>query len=99
VRQRRIGSVVEGVLSLAPSVALCVLLTLAANVLGRLETVSFGRAWIEPIALSILLGTIVRTVWTPSPVTAKGVAFAGKTILEVAIVFLAPVHYWDTDIR
>ena len=85
---RRTSAVIGDVLSLAPGVGLCILLTLAANVLGRVEAVSLGRAWIEPVALSILLGTIVRTLWTPNPFSAKGVAFAGKTILEIAIVFL-----------
>ncbi len=88
MRHWRASAVVEDGLSLAPGVGLCVLLTFAASVLGRLEAASLGRAWIEPVALSILLGTIVRTAWTPGPVTAKGVAFSGKTILEVAIVFL-----------
>jgi uncharacterized integral membrane protein (TIGR00698 family) len=74
--------------SLLSGVALCVAITLAAIAGGSLEHVLAGRAWIEPLVLAILLGAVVRTVWTPGPFWKPGIDLSAKQVLEVAIVLL-----------
>ncbi len=86
--KRLAGRAIEELVGLAPGVGLCALIAIAASGVARVEATSFGRAWLEPVALSILLGIAVRTLWRSDPGTARGVGFAGKTLLEVAVVFL-----------
>lgn len=71
-----------------PGLLLAVAITLAADLLQGVEARLFGRAWIEALVLAILLGTLVRTVWTPSRLWTPGVHFAAKPVLEVAVVLL-----------
>ena len=71
-----------------PGVALCAALALVATALGTVEHMLTGRAWIEPLVLAILLGAVVRTLWTPSPRWKAGIDFSAKQVLEVAIVLL-----------
>jgi uncharacterized integral membrane protein (TIGR00698 family) len=55
---------------------------------GQAEAGLFGQAWLEPIVLAILFGTIIRSFWTPSPKWRPGIAFSAKPLLEVAVVLL-----------
>ncbi|MEO7564324.1 MAG: putative sulfate exporter family transporter [Sphingomicrobium sp.] len=71
-----------------PGLALCVALALAALVLQRIEQALIGRAWLEALVIAILLGTVVRTAWTPSERWRPGVNFSAKFLLEVAVVLL-----------
>ncbi len=71
-----------------PGVLLCVAITAAAMLLERLEVAAFGRAWLESLVLAILIGTAVRSAWTPGVVWRSGIAFSAKTLLEVAVVLL-----------
>jgi len=73
---------------LLPGVALCLLITGAAMLLARLEVALTGAAWLEPLVLAILLGTLVRTLWEPGARWRDGTQFCGKTLLEIAIVLL-----------
>jgi uncharacterized integral membrane protein (TIGR00698 family) len=73
---------------LAPGLVLCVAVTLVAVVLEEAEARLFGRAWLEALVLAILVGTIVRTIWTPSQRAFAGISFCAKTLLEVAVVLL-----------
>jgi len=73
---------------LLPGVLLCLLVAVAAAGLGRLEAAAFGRAWLEPIVLAILLGAAARTAWTPGPRWKPGIDFAAKPLLEAAVVLL-----------
>jgi uncharacterized integral membrane protein (TIGR00698 family) len=73
---------------LAPGLALCVGVTLAAMGLERIEGGLFGRAWLEALVLAILLGTAIRTAWTPGARWVPGIRFGAKTLLEVAVVLL-----------
>ena len=86
--KRLAGRAIEELVGLAPGVGLCALLAIAASGVARVEATWFGRAWLEPVALSILLGVAVRTLWRLDPGTARGVGFAGKTLLEVAVILL-----------
>lgn len=72
----------------APGIALC-LLTLSTTVgLQIVEEHLAGRAWIEALVIAILLGTAVRTVFSPGKHFLPGMAFCAKTLLEIAVVLL-----------
>ncbi len=71
-----------------PGIGLCAALALVATALGTVERMIAGRAWIEPLVLAILLGAVVRTLWTPGPRWKPGIDFSAKQVLEVAIVLL-----------
>lgn len=72
----------------APGVLLCAALTLAAVGLQHVEEALAGRAWLEALVLAIILGTVVRTVWTPGARWGPGIEFSAKFLLEVAVVLL-----------
>jgi uncharacterized integral membrane protein (TIGR00698 family) len=55
---------------------------------GRLETMLFGRAAIEPLVLAILVGMAIKTASGARPSTDAGVRFAAKEILELSVCLL-----------
>jgi uncharacterized membrane protein YadS len=61
---------------------------LAAVGLTSLERDVFGKAWLEPLVLAILLGAGVRAAWTPDVRFRAGIDFSAKILLEVAVVLL-----------
>ncbi len=71
-----------------PGLALCLAVTGGAFVLQRIEEAMFGRAWLEALVLAILIGTAVRTAWTPGPRWFPGISFSAKFLLELAVVLL-----------
>jgi len=71
-----------------PGLALCIGVTAAAEGLQSLETRLFGQAWLESLVLAILIGTLVRTLWTPSHRWHRGIDFSAKFLLELAVVLL-----------
>ncbi len=73
---------------LAPGLLLCGAVTLTALALERAEAAVFGRAWLEALVLAILVGTLVRTAWSPGRLWRPGVSFGAKQLLEVAVVLL-----------
>ncbi len=73
---------------LIPGLMLCTAVTLAAVALQSAETKTLGRPYLEALVLAILLGTLLRTVWTPHQRWLPGVAFSAKTLLEVAVMLL-----------
>ena len=74
--------------ALIPGLLLCGGLKLAAYGLQVAETLVFGRPWLEALVLAILLGTAIRTLWTPRLRWLSGIAFSAKVLLEVAVVLL-----------
>ena len=76
------------VASVLPGVLLCGAVAAAAVALERLEAASFGRVWLEALVLAILVGTAVRTVWTPSKRWFAGIGFSAKMLLEIAVLLL-----------
>jgi uncharacterized integral membrane protein (TIGR00698 family) len=74
--------------TLLPGILLCVAVTLAAVALAWAEVQLFGRAWIDAIVIAILLGTVIRSVWTPPKPLQPGIGYAGKQMLEFAVVLL-----------
>lgn len=77
-----------------PGILLCVAVSLAAAGLEIGEKALFGRSWLEALVLAILLGTLVRTLWTPGPAFRPGIAVSAKLLLEIAVVLLgASISY------
>lgn len=74
--------------SLLPGLLLAGAVTAASWALQRAEVALFGHAVVEALVLAILLGMIVRTAWTPPARFDAGIGFAGKQVLETAIVLL-----------
>lgn len=73
---------------LLPGLLLCVAVTLGAEAIERIEALAFGATWLEALVLAILVGTAVRTAWTPGPRFHAGVAFSAKMLLEIAVFLL-----------
>ncbi len=71
-----------------PGLLLCLAITAAAAALQAVETELFGRAWLESLVLAILIGTGVRTAWTPGRRFQAGIKLCAKTLLEVAVFLL-----------
>lgn len=74
--------------AIGPGVALCGVVTVAGFVIAHVEEAVFGHAWLEALVLAILLGAAVRSLWMPGPRWSRGVAFSGKTLLEIAVMLL-----------
>ena len=75
-------------ISIIPGLALCAAVTAAAYALEALERAGFGRTWLEALVLAIVVGTTVRSLWTPSARWLPGIAFSGRYLLEVAVMLL-----------
>jgi uncharacterized integral membrane protein (TIGR00698 family) len=71
-----------------PGLALAIAVSVASLAVARVETRLFGHPVIEGLVVAILIGMVVRTLWTPPARTSAGVRFAAKEVLEVAIVLL-----------
>jgi uncharacterized integral membrane protein (TIGR00698 family) len=56
--------------------------------LERIEARLVGAAWLEALVLAILVGTAIRTVWTPGHRWTAGIDFSAKVLLEAAVVLL-----------
>ncbi len=73
---------------LIPGIILCAGISAAAIGLQMIEEYWTGRPWIEALVIAILLGTAVRTVWTPDERWAPGIGFSARTLLEIAVMLL-----------
>jgi len=78
----------KGAVDLLPGVLLCLAVTAAASLFEAVEARMLGRAWLESLVLAILIGTGVRTAWTPGKRWRPGINFCAKTLLEVAVFLL-----------
>ncbi len=74
--------------SVLPGFGLCAIVTAAAYALEAGERAIFGKAWLEALVLAILIGTAVRSLWTPDARWHAGIAFSAKYLLEIAVVLL-----------
>lgn len=74
--------------TILPGLLLCVAVALAALALEWAELLLTGRAWIDSLVIAILVGTLVRSLWTPSPLWVPGIDFSGRFLLELAVVLL-----------
>jgi uncharacterized integral membrane protein (TIGR00698 family) len=73
---------------IAPGLALCAVVSVAAAQVQGLEQRLFGRAWLEALVLAIVIGAGVRGVWTPGRSWRAGIDFSAKILLEAAVVLL-----------
>ncbi|MBA1156843.1 YeiH family protein [Microvirga mediterraneensis] len=73
---------------LLPGVALSAAVSFAAVGLQHLEEIWTGRPYLEALVIAILLGTMIRTAWTPGSRFAPGINFSAKPLLEVAVMLL-----------
>jgi uncharacterized integral membrane protein (TIGR00698 family) len=73
---------------LIPGLLLCGAVTLGAIGLQIAEEKALGRPYLEALVLAILLGTVVRSVWTPHRRWLPGIGFSAKFLLEVAVMLL-----------
>ncbi len=62
---RRVAGLFAQLAGLVPGLLLCLAVTGAAVALERLEAAAFGATWLEALVLAILVGTAVRTAWSP----------------------------------
>ena len=69
-----------------PGLVLCGLVAGAALLLERLEVLATGKPWLEALVIAIVLGALVRTVWTPWSGLEPGIRCASRTMLELAVV-------------
>ena len=74
--------------SLLPGIILCVAVTAAAGGTAWLEARLMGQAWVDALVIAILLGALIRSLWTPPAFLQSGIAYAGKQMLEFAVVLL-----------
>ncbi len=74
--------------SLAPGMLLCLVIAAAARGVQGLELRWLRHAWLEPVALSILLGVAVRLPGRWRTACRPGIVFSARTVLEIAVVLL-----------
>ena len=74
--------------SVLPGIILCTIVTAAAYALEAGERATVGKAWLEALVLAILIGTAVRSLWTPDAKWHAGITFSAKYLLEIAVVLL-----------
>ena len=78
----------QAVGAVVPGVMLCIGVTAIAVGLERVEARLAGRAWLEALVLAILVGTGLRTAWTPGSRWTAGIGFSARMLLEIAVVLL-----------
>jgi uncharacterized integral membrane protein (TIGR00698 family) len=71
-----------------PGMLLCGAIGTSATILDSFEIRWLGRSWLEALVLAIILGTAVRTAWTPGARWESGIKFSAKTLLEIAVMIL-----------
>jgi uncharacterized integral membrane protein (TIGR00698 family) len=74
--------------SLLPGLALVVGLGLVAQALAALQEAVLGRIWLEGLVLALMLGVAVRNLRPGPTAYDAGATYAGKQVLELAIVLL-----------
>jgi uncharacterized integral membrane protein (TIGR00698 family) len=80
--------VIESLKLYGPGVALCAAVSAVATLIEKIEVYFAGQSYLEALVIAILLGVLVRTIWTPGPVWQPGINVSAKTLLEIAIVLL-----------
>lgn len=75
-------------LAVLPGLALCILVGLVAELLGQAEALLFGRAWLEPLVLAILLGMLLANAVALPRSLDPGIRFGAKTVLDIAVALL-----------
>lgn len=73
---------------IAPGLAVCCAVAAAAFLTEWLEHALFGAGLMEALVFAILIGIIIRTVFSGRASWQRGIGFSSKTLLEIAIVLL-----------
>lgn len=73
---------------LLPGILFATAVGVIALGVAAVEARVFGHPIIEGLVVAILLGMLVRTLWTPPAAVNPGVSFTAKEILEVAVLLL-----------
>jgi uncharacterized integral membrane protein (TIGR00698 family) len=73
---------------LLPGLLLAGGITAVAVVSAGIQEQTIGHAVLDPLVLALILGLLIRATWTPPAAAGPGIAFAGKQLLEFAIVVL-----------
>src|SRR5215470_9400228 len=71
-----------------PGTAVCVVITLVAIGVQRIEERAFAHPYVEALVLAILFGILVRSAWEPGPKWTPGINFSAKFLLEFAVMLL-----------
>lgn len=87
-KEFNIGDPTSRIRLIFPGVLLATVMTLIALVIAGVQEIILGHALLEPLVLALVIGLIVRAIWTPPQVLEPGIAFSGKQLLEFAIVVL-----------
>lgn len=74
--------------SVLPGLTLCLIVTAISYGLAAGERSLMGKAWLEALVLAILVGTAIRSLWTPDAKFHAGISFSAKYLLEIAVVLL-----------
>ena len=73
---------------LLPGILFATVVGVIALGVAAVEERAFGHPIVEGLVVAILLGMLVRTLWTPPDAVGAGVSFTAKEILEVAVLLL-----------
>jgi uncharacterized integral membrane protein (TIGR00698 family) len=76
------------IVRLLPGILFAALIGLVSLGIAAMEERAFGHPIIEGLVVAILLGMLVRTLWSPPERLAAGVGFTAKQLLEVAVLLL-----------
>jgi len=71
-----------------PGLALTAGVSVAAVGLEHIEHFFTGRAWLEALALAIMIGALIRTSWAIPDRFQAGIQCASKTLLETAVILM-----------
>lgn len=71
-----------------PGVLAAAVIASVAFALAQLQVVTIGHALLDPLVIGLVIGLLVRAAWIPSARLEAGITFAGKQLLEFAIVVL-----------
>ena len=82
------GPALSRLLGPVPGIALCLAVAGASLGAQAVEEHALGHPYVEALVAAILLGTAIRTAWTPGPRWRTGIAFSAKQLLEIAVMLL-----------
>ncbi|MGH7663277.1 MAG: YeiH family protein [Gemmatimonadaceae bacterium] len=74
--------------TLLPGISLAVGIGVISVAVAALEARVFGHAIVEGLVVAILLGMLLRTLWSPPARIEAGISFTAREILEVAVLLL-----------
>lgn len=73
---------------LLPGLALVTALGIVGQLLALAQEVAIGRTWLEALVIALLMGLLVRNLLLGTTAFDAGAAYAGKQVLEFAVVLL-----------